>query len=114
MEVMADDIPFLKLTIMLDSPDENPVEVTDTLIPTPEVAADIPAINTPEAGTEASATDMAKSDDSINMHYEMLSEQELQMQREEEKYALFISILGAEEESNTETDTNDNTYTYFD
>ena len=48
------------------------------------------------------------------MHYEMLLEQELGMQREEEKYALYISILDTEEESNTETDTNDTTYTYFD
>ena len=114
MEVMADDIPFLKLTVRSHSPDKNPAEVTDTLIPPPEVAADIPAIKTPEAETEASATDMAKSDNSINMYYEMLSEQELRMQREEEKYSLFISILGAEEESDTETDTDDNAYTYFD
>ena len=70
-EVMADVIPFLKLTIRSDSPEKNPVEVTDTLIPPLEAAADIPAIKTPEAETEASATDMAKSDDSINMHYEM-------------------------------------------
>ena len=114
MEVTADDIPFLKLTNRLDGPDENPAEVMDTLIPPLEVAADIPTIKTPEAETEASVTDMAKSDNSISMHCEMLSEQELKMQREEEKYALFINILGAEEESNTETDTNNNTYTYFD
>ena len=54
--------------------------------------ADIPAIKTPEAETEASATDTAKSDDSTEMHYELLLEQELRMQREEEKYALFIGI----------------------
>ena len=100
MEVMADDIPFLKLTIWSDNPDKNPMEVMDTLIPPPEVAADIPAMKTPEA--EASATDMAKSDDSTEMHYEMLSEQELRMQREEEKYAHVISILSTEEESDTD------------
>ena len=43
--------------------------------------------------------DTAKSDDS-ETHYEMLLEQELRMQREEEKYALFISILSEEEEGN--------------
>ena len=101
------------MTIRLDGPDENPVKVMDTLIPPPEAAADITTIKTPEAETEVSATDMAKSDDSIDMHYEMLSEQELRMQREEEKYALYISILNKEEESNIETDTDNTTYTYF-
>ena len=43
-------------------------------------------------------TDMAKSYDSTKMHYEMLLEQELRMQREEEKYTLFIGILSKEEE----------------
>ena len=114
MEEMTDHIPFLKLTIRSDSPDKNPMEVMDTLIPPLEVVADISAIKAPEAETEALATDMAKSDDSINMHYEILSEQELRMQREEEKYALHISMLDTGEESNTETDTNHTTYTYFD
>ena len=59
-------------------------------------------------------TDTAKSDDNTKTQYEMLSEQELRMQRKEEKYALFISILNKEEESNTETDIDDNAYTYFD
>ena len=72
------------------------------LIPPLEVAADISAIKTPEAETEASTTDTARPDDSIDMHYEMLSEQELRMQREEEKYTLYISILYTEEESNTD------------
>ena len=111
MEVMADDIPFLKLTIQSDDPDENPMEVMDTLIPPPEAAVEIPATKTPEA--EASATDTAKSDDSTKMHYEMLLEQELRLEREE-IYALFIGILSEEEERTTETDTDENTYTYFD
>ena len=83
---LTDDIPFLKLTVRLDSPDENPAEVMNTLISPLEAAADISAIKTPKAETEAPVTDMAKSDDSINVHYEMLSEQELRMQREGEKY----------------------------
>ena len=116
MEVMADDIPFSKLIIWSEDPDKNPAEVTNRLIPPLEAAAetsvaDIPVAKTPEA--EASVMDTAKSDDSTKTHYEML-EQELRMLREEEKYALFISILGKEEESDTETDTDDNTYTYFD
>ena len=93
MEVVVDDIPFSKFTIQSDDPDENPAEVMDMLIPPPEVTADIPVIKTSE--TEASVTDTAKSDNSTEMHYEMLLEQELRMQRKEEKYALFISILSA-------------------
>ena len=116
MEVMADDIPFSKLTIQSDDPGKNPVEVMNALIPSmgaaaETLAADISVAKTPEA--EASAMDTAKSDNSTKTHYEVLSEQELRMQREEEKYVLFIGILGEEEESNTETDTDDNTYTYF-
>ena len=104
------------MTVQLDDPDKNPVEVMNTLISPPEAAAetpvaDIPAAKTPEA--EVSATDMAKSDDSTETHYETLLEQELRMQREEVKYALFIGILSKEEESNIETDTDYNTYTYF-
>ena len=33
MEVMADDIPFFKLTIWLDDPNKNPMEFMDMLIP---------------------------------------------------------------------------------
>ena len=116
MEVMADGIPFQKLTIQLDELDENLMEAMNMLIPPLEAsaeisAADIPVAKTPEA--EASATDTAKSDDSIKTQYKTLSEQELRMQREEEEYSLFISILSKEEESKTETDSDDNTYTYF-
>ena len=102
-EVMADDIPFQKLTIQLDDLDENTMEVTDTL----KASVEIPV-------AEASVTDMAKSDDSTKTHYETLLEQELRMQRTEDKYALFIGILSEEEESDTEIDTDDNTYTYLD
>ena len=84
------------------------MEVTDTLIPPPEVSAEIPVAKTPEA--EVSVTDTVKSDDGIKMYYEMLMEQELRMQWEEEKYAMYIGILSVEEDSDTETDTDDNTY----
>ena len=64
----------------MDDPDENPAKVMNTLIPPPEAAAetsvrDIPVAKTPEA--EALVTDMAKSDDSTETHYETLPEQEL-------------------------------------
>ena len=95
--------PFKKMTIQSDDPDENPVGVMNTLIPSAAAgtpAVDIPLAKTPEV--EASAMDMAKSHDSTKTLYKVLSEQELRMQREKEKYALFIGILGKEEESNTE------------
>ena len=100
--VMTDDIPFQKLTIQSDNPDKESPEVTDTLIPPPETSAETPV------------TDTAKSDDSTETHYKTLTEQELRLQREEEKYAIYISMLSEEEESDTETDTNKTTYSYFD
>ena len=95
----------------MDDPDENLTEVMDTLIPPLEASAEIPAAKTPEA--EASVTDTAKSDDSIETHYKMLLEQELRTQREEEKYAMHIGILSIKEESVTETDSDDNAYSCF-
>ena len=106
MEVMADDISFQKLTLQSDDPHKNSLEVMDTLIPLLEASTETPV-------AEASATDTAKSDDSTKTHYKMLSEQELRTQREEEKYAIYISMLSEEEKSNTETDTNKNAYSYF-
>ena len=69
------------------------------------MSAETPAAKTP-------ATDAAKSDDNTETHCEMLTEQELRLQREEEKYAIYISMLSKEEESDTET--NEITYPYFD
>ena len=107
---MADDKPYQKLTIQLEKLDEHSKEVKNTLIPPLEASAEIPvaeipAEKSPETG--ASVTDTAKSEGSTETHCKTLSEQELRMQREEEKYALFISILSEEEESNTEIDTDD-------
>ena len=55
-----------------------------------------------------------RSDDSTETHYKTLTEQELRLQREEEKYAIYIGMLSKEEESDTETDINETTYSYFD
>ena len=83
------------------------LEVTDTLIPLPEASAETPV-------AEAPVADTVKSDNSTETHYEMLTEQELRIQREEEKYAIYIGMLSEEEESNTETDTDETIYSYFD
>ena len=72
--VMIDDIPFQKLTIWSDNPDEKSLEVIDTLIPPLGAAAETPV-------AEAPVADTAKSDDSTETHYEMLMEQELRIQR---------------------------------
>ena len=82
------------------------------MIPLPEASAEIPAAGTSAA--ETPATDIAKTDNSTETHYETLTEQELRLQREEEKYTIYISMLSEEEESDTETDTDKATYSYFD
>ena len=78
----------------------------DTLIPPLKASAETPA-------AEALVADTAKSDDSTETHYEMLTEQELRIQKEEENYAIYIAMLSKEEESNTETNTDKTTYSYF-
>ena len=65
----------------------------------------------PEASTETPATYAVKTDDSIETHYKMLTEQDLRLQREED--AIYISMLSEEEESDMETDTDEATYSYF-
>ena len=54
-------------------------------------------------------TDTARSDDSTETHYKTLTEQDLRLQREKERYAIYIGMLSEEEESDTETDTNKTT-----
>ena len=79
----------------------------DMLIPPLEVLAETPV-------AEALSTDMAKTDDSMETHYKMLTEQELRLQKEEEKYTIHIHMLSEGEESDTEMDTGKPTYLYFD
>ena len=94
--------PFKKLTIQSDNPGKEAPELTNILIPPPEASSEIPT------------TDMVKTDNSMETHYKMLTEQEVRLQREEEKYAIYISMLSEEEDSDTETDTDETTYSYFD
>ena len=74
----------------------------DALIPLLAVLAETPV------------TDTVRSDNNTKTHYETLTEQELRLQREEEKYAIYICMLSKEEESDTETDTGETTYSYID
>ena len=98
--VMTGDIPFQKLTIQSDNPDEESPEISDALIPLLEVLAETPW------------TDTMRSDGSTETHYESLTEQELTLQREEVKYAIYTGMLNKEEESDTETNT-DETFTHI-
>ena len=70
----------------------------DTLIPPLEASAEAPAVETPVADT-------VKSDDSTETHYKMLMEQELKIQREEEKYTIYIGMLSEEERKAIQTPT---------
>ena len=83
-----DDLPFQNLTIVQDKPKEEPLEVTDSLVP-PSVTASVMA---------SAIVDNAVEDTDGG-----LMEQELRLQREEEEYEkIYISLISKEEESNTD------------
>ena len=91
----VDDLPFQNLTTGQDKPKEEPLEVTDSLVPPPAMAS-VTADNTMED------TDGG------------LTEQELRLQREGEEYdKIYISIISKEEESDTDMDTDESMYPYF-
>ena len=99
--VSADDLPIQNLSIKEDKPKEESPEVTDALVPPPEMSAATPA------------TDVAKLEDITGENSGGLTEQEQALQREEEEYAIYISMLSDEEESNTETDTDESVYPFY-
>ena len=90
-----DEVPFHKLNIGQDEWKEEPLEVTELLVPPPSTSA------TADATTEN--TD------------EGLTETKMRLQREEEKFEvydrIYVSLLSEEEDSNTETD--ESMYTHF-
>ena len=67
-------------------------EVTDALVPPPEALA------------VTLVTDVIKLENIVEESNGGLTDQEQRLQREEEKYAIYIGMLSDEEESNTETD----------
>ena len=91
-----DEVPFSKLQIGQDNQKEEPLEVTELLVPPPPM-------------TEVS------DDTAENTNGEELMEVEKRLQREEEKYEMYNGIyvgqLSDKEDSNT--DTNETGYTYF-
>ena len=91
--VSADDLPIENLSTQQDKSKEESPEVTDELVPPPEMS------------TATTVTDVAKLEDIMGESNAGLTEQEQTLQREEEEYAIYVSMLSDEEESNTETDT---------
>ena len=91
-----DERPFNELQIGQDDSKDEPLEVTESLVPTPQV-------------TETS------DDTAENTDEEELTEAERKLQREEEKHDMFDRIYMSQlsDEEDSDMDTNDMGYTYF-
>ena len=92
-------IPFQNLTIQ-DKPEEELPEVTNTLVPPPEMTAAAPAM------------DVTESEDIMEETNKELTDQNKGLQKEE-LYAIYISMLSNEEESDTDMDTDETSYPFF-
>ena len=93
----VDSLPFHGLTIWTDRPDEKALEVLTTSMPPLELG---------EVGTIPKDTQMKLTP--IPKEEEGLMEQELRMQKEEEKYSFYIGQLSPEDsDMDTETDRSD-------
>ena len=91
-----DKVPFSKLQIGQDNQKEEPLEVTESLVPPPPI-------------TEA-------SDNTVeNTNGEELMEAEKRLQREEEKYYMYDRIYVGQlsDEEDSSMNTNETSYTYF-
>ena len=76
-------------------------EVTDELVPPPEASAATPV------------TDVIKPGNITEENNGGLIDKEQRLQREEEKYAIYIGMLSDKEESNTEADTDESAYLFY-
>ena len=94
----ADDLPIQNLSI---HEEEELPEVTDALVPSPE------------ALLTTSVTEVVKPENITEENNGGLTDQEQMLQREEEEYAIYISMLSDEEESDTETDTDESAYLFY-
>ena len=74
-------------------------EVTNTLVPLPEVSAATPAAEVMKQ------ENIVEEEDN-----ERLTDHEKTLQKEEEEYAIYIGMLSEEEESDTKTDTDESPY----
>ena len=80
----ADDLPIQNLSINEDKKEEESPEVTDALVPPPELLAATPA------------TEVIKLENIMEENKGGLTDQEQMLQREEEEYAIYISMLSDE------------------
>ena len=87
----VDGIPFQNLTLGQDKLKEEPLEVTDSLVPKPVA--------------------LVIADDNTEKTNGGLMEQELRLQKEEEYDRIYVSLSSEEEESDTEMD--ESAYIYF-
>ena len=100
MTDLVNKLPFQNLTIQ-DKPEKESPEVTDTLVPPPE------------ATSAAPATDTTKLEDIMEETSKELTDQEKRLQRKEEQYAIYISMLSDKEESDTDMETDETSYSFF-
>ena len=99
--VSVDDLPIQNLSIHQDKLEEELPEVSDALVPPPEVSAATPV------------TDVAKPEDIMEENNGGLTEQEQRLQTEEEGNVIYIGMLSDEEESDTETNTDESIYPFY-
>ena len=98
----VDSLPFQGLTIWTDRPDEKAPEVLTILIPPIEPGA----VGTIPKDNQVKLNPILKEE-------EELTEQELRMQKEEEKYNFYISQLRLEDsDTDMETDGSDYSFLY--
>ena len=90
-----------QLTLSKDKPKGESPEVTDTLVPPPEASVITPVM------------DNTKLENTMEANDRGLMDHEQRLQREEEQYAIYISILSEEEESDTNTDTDETSYPFL-
>ena len=83
------------MTIQGDKKEELP-EITHTLVPPPEAPVATPVM-------EETKQENIMEEKEV----EGLTDQEKMLQKEEEKYAIYVGGLSEEEESDTETDTDE-------
>ena len=92
---LVDTLPISNLTLKMDEQDVKALEVSTTLVPSPEpgVIGTVPKDDSKKLYTIPEEEEEAG-----------LMEHELKLQREEEKYAIYISNLSPEDSTDMETD----------
>ena len=98
---LVDTLPFQKMTIEMNELEDKTLEVSNTLVPLQEKGAIRITLS----------ENVIKLDGTEEANKEGLIEHELHLQREEEKYALYIGILSPEE-SDIESEMDESEYPF--